>query len=65
MALARNTNPLKAPWPPGVDYRVVDGGKLGLIGQLRPGAELPPDVYAKLQRDICSRAPAASACHRN
>ena len=34
--------PYKAPWPRGVDTRVIDDPKLGKLCQLRDGAMTPP-----------------------
>ncbi len=41
-------NPLKAPWPPGVDCRVIHHGPRGHLFQLRPGALMEDGWYRKL-----------------
>lgn len=38
-------NPLLAPWPPGVDYRLAQEPRHGVLVQLRPGALTPMALH--------------------
>jgi hypothetical protein len=53
--------PATAPWPPGVDCRLLRLTKDGGIWQLRPGASLPPRVYLRLSSEARARASRQSA----
>ena len=55
-------DPCKAPWPPGVDFRLIVRNGLLIHFQLRPGAALPPPAYLSLMCHTLSRAEAAHPC---
>jgi len=56
MSNPMHKNPLKAPWPPGQNWRVIDGGPLGVLFQLKPGAATPANLYLQLARQATTRA---------
>lgn len=55
------SNPFKAPWPPGTDYRFIVTETLGRLLQLRPGAKMHPKHRYLLERHARLRASNQSA----
>jgi len=41
----KKTNPLTAPWPPGVNERLHEDSPIGACCQVRSGGSLSPEAY--------------------
>ena len=63
MPLKHNNNPLLAPWPPGVDHRIVILKNGAKIFQLRPGAAMPKSVYLMFMSKAIATAAGRSAAN--
>ncbi len=64
MAFPKPKNPLKAPWPPGIDVRFINDAKRGTLVQLRPGAKMPDGIYLRLAGEAIARAARAARYDR-
>ena len=54
--MAFKKNPLAAPWPPGVDVRVIEERATGRrVMQVRPGGTLPVALYVAHMGRILKR----------
>jgi len=56
MSIKRQLNVLRAPWPPGVDWRSVTEGCKFTLFQLRPGAFSPLSVALLFEVQTVNRA---------
>lgn len=58
-----HVNPLYAPWPPGVDSRVILDGPRGMLVQVREGGQLSDMFRLRLALRAASRS--KGICHAN
>ena len=53
--MAFKKNPLAAPWPPGIDVRIIQDQAGRRVMQVRPGGTLPVALYVAHMGRILKR----------